>query len=118
MWCRWAPSQELIWGRKVPPEETTARKFRHLLERYKLGKKLLLTMNGYLARNGIKISNSTTVDTTIINAQISAKNHHGNRDPEMHQAAEGKQWYVGMNAHVAVDSRHMLIHTVLAILAN
>ena len=61
---------------------------RHLLERHKLGKKLLSTVNGYLARNGIKIS-GTIVDATVISAPSSTKNKDGKRDPEMHQAAKG-----------------------------
>jgi len=28
-----------------------------------------------------------------------------NVTPEMHQTAEGKQWYFGMKAHIGVDSR-------------
>ena len=60
---------------------------RHLLERHKLGKKLLSTVNGYLARNGIKISNGTIVDATVISAPSSTKNKDGK--PEMHQAAKG-----------------------------
>ena len=42
----------------------------------------------------------------------------GKRDPEMHQTAKGKQWYFGMKAHIGVDSRTKLIHTVLASAAN
>jgi IS5 family transposase len=105
-------------GQESAPDETTVCKFRHLLERNKLGKKLLSTVNEYLARNGIKISKGTIVDATIIGAPSSTKNKQGERDPEMHQTAKGKQWYFGMKAHVAVDSRHKLIHTVLASAAN
>lgn len=105
-------------GQESAPDETTVCKFRHLLERNKLGKKLLSTVNEYLARNGIKISKGTIVDATIIGAPSSIKNRKGERDPEMHQTAKGKQWYFGMKAHVAVDSRHKLIHTVLASAAN
>ena len=36
----------------------------------------------------------------------------------MHQTAKGKQWYFGMKAHIGVDSRTKLIHTVLASAAN
>jgi IS5 family transposase len=105
-------------GQESAPDETTVCKFRHLLERNKLGKKLLSTVNEYLARNGIKISKGTIVDATIIGAPSSTKNKQGERDPEMHQTAKGKQWYFGMKAHVAVDSRQKLIHTVLASAAN
>ena len=82
-------------GQEGAPDETTVCKFRHLLERQKLGKKLLKTVNAYLARNGIKISNGTIVDATIISAPSSTKNQDGKRDPEMHQTAKGKQWYFG-----------------------
>ena len=105
-------------GHEGAPDETTVCKFRHLLERHKLGKKLLATVNTYLARNGIKISNGTIVDATIISAPSSTKNKEGKRDPEMHQVAKGQQWYFGMKAHVGVDSRHKIIHTILASAAN
>ena len=69
-------------GQEGAPDETRVCKFRHLLERHKLGKKLLSTVNGYLARNGIKISNGTIVDATIISAPSSTKNKDGKRDGE------------------------------------
>ena len=100
------------------PDETTVCKFRHLLERHKLGKKLLSTVNDYLHRQGIKITRGTIVDATIINAPSSTKNKKGERDPEMHQTAKGKQWYFGMKAHIGVDSATKLVHTVLASAAN
>jgi IS5 family transposase len=105
-------------GSEAAPDETTICKFRHLLEKHKLGKKLLVTMNEYLRRHGIKISNGTIVDATIISAPSSTKNQDGKRDPEMHQTAKGQQWYFGMKAHVGVDSKTKLIHTILASAAN
>jgi IS5 family transposase len=105
-------------GSEAAPDETTICKFRHLLEKHKLGKKLLVTMNEYLRRNGIKISNGTIVDATIISAPSSTKNQDGKRDPEMHQTAKGQQWYFGMKAHIGVDSKTKLIHTILASAAN
>ena len=56
------------------PDKTTICKFRHLLERNKLGKTLLRAVNEHLHRNGIKISNGTIVDSTIIGAPSSPKN--------------------------------------------
>lgn len=105
-------------GSEGAPDETTICKFRHRLERHKLGKTLLKAVNEYLRANGIKISNGTIVDATIISAPSSTKNKDGKRDPEMHQTAKGQQWYFGMKAHVAVDSRHKLFHTVLVSAAN
>ena len=105
-------------GSEGAPDETTVCKFRHLLERNKLGKKLLGTVNEHLKRSGIKITSGTIVDATIISAPTSTKNQDGKRDPEMHQTAKGKQWYFGMKAHIGVDSRTKLVHTVLASAAN
>jgi len=105
-------------GVEGAPDETTICKFRHLLERNKLGKTLLRAVNEHLHRNGIKISNGTIVHATIIGAPSSTKNKEGKRDPEMHQVAKGKQWYFGMKAHVGVDSKTKLIHTILASAAN
>ena len=105
-------------GVEGAPDETTICKFRHLLERNKLGKTLLRAVNEHLHRNGIKISNGTIVDATIIGAPSSTKNKDGKRDPEMHQTAKGKQWYFGMKAHIGVDSKTKLIHTILASAAN
>jgi IS5 family transposase len=105
-------------GAEGAPDETTVCKFRHLLERNKLGKVLLSEVNNHLHRSGIKIAKGTIVDATIIGAPSSTKNKDGKRDPEMHQTAKGQQWYFGMKAHVGVDSKTKLIHTVLASAAN
>ena len=107
-------------GSEGAPDETTICKFRHRLERNKLGKTLLKAVNEYLRTNGIKIANGTIVDATIIGdtEKSSTKNQLGKRDPEMHQTAKGQQWYFGMKAHVGVDSRSKLIHTILASAAN
>ena len=40
------------------------------------------------------------------------------RDPDMHQTKKGRQWYFGMKAHIGVDSRTKVIHTVVATAAN
>jgi IS5 family transposase len=105
-------------GREAAPDETTVCKFRHLLERHKLGKELFVAVNQHLKSQGIKVTRGTIVDATIINAPTSTKNRDGKRDPEMHQTAKGKQWFFGMKAHVGVDSKTKLIHTVLASAAN
>ena len=36
----------------------------------------------------------------------------------MHQTGEGNQWYFGMKAHIGMDSRTKLIHSVVATAAN
>ncbi|MGH9848010.1 MAG: IS5 family transposase [Blastocatellia bacterium] len=105
-------------GREPAPDETTICKFRHRLEEHELGKQIFATVNAHLASHGFKVSTGTIVDATIIAAPSSTKNQKGERDPEMHQTKKGNQWYFGMKAHVGVDSRHKIIHSVAASAAN
>lgn len=105
-------------GREPAPDETTVCKFRHRLERHGLGKKIFAAVKQYLHENGLKVTTGTIVDATIISAPSSTKNKDRKRDPEMHQTAKGNQWYFGMKAHLGVDSKTRLIHTVLASAAN
>jgi IS5 family transposase len=105
-------------GCEPVPDETTVCKFRHLLEQHNLGERMLGTVNLHLQAQGVRITTGTIVDATIIHAPCSTKNREGERDPEMHQTRKGQQWYFGMKAHVGVDSKHKLIHTVVATSAN
>lgn len=50
------------------PDESTICRFRHLLERHELGRKLFEEVHDYLQRQGIKVSRGTLVDATMINA--------------------------------------------------
>jgi IS5 family transposase len=100
------------------PNETVICKFRHLLERNKLGIVLLKAANDHPHRSCIKITKRTIVDATIIGPPSSTRYQDGQRDPEMHQTAKGQQWYFGMRAYVGVDSKTKLVHTVLASAAN
>ena len=109
---------EIDLGREPVPDETTICKFRHLMEQYNLGDELFRIMNVYLEENGMKVSRGTIVDATIINAPSSTKNKDKQRDPEMRQTRKGNQWYFGMKAHVGVDSRTKMIHSVVATAAN
>lgn len=105
-------------GREPAPDETTICKFRHLLESRNLGERLFALIAEYLKENGMKVSAGTIVDATIINAPSSTKNREKARDPEMHQTKKGNQWYFGMKAHVGVDSRTKLIHSMATTAAN
>jgi IS5 family transposase len=105
-------------GREAAPDETTVCKFRHLLEKHKLGKAIFAKVNEHLKSQGMKVSTGTIVDASIINAPSSTKNRDKKRDPEMHQTKKGNQWYFGMKAHIGVDSRSKLIHSVVASAAN
>jgi IS5 family transposase len=105
-------------GREPAPDETTVCKFRHLLEQHGLGRVLFDEVGRHLRAQGLTLSTGTIVDATIIAAPSSTKNATGTRDPEMHQTKKGRQWYFGMKAHVGVDSRTKLIHSVEATPAN
>jgi IS5 family transposase len=48
----------------------------------------------------------------------STKNAKGERDPEMHQTRKGNQWYFGMKAHVGVDSKSGIVHSVCTTAAS
>ena len=105
-------------GRERAPDDTTVCRFRHLLEQHDLGSRLFEEVHRHLEAKGLKVSTGTIVDATIINAPSSTKNADKARDPDMHQTKKGNQWYFGMKAHIGVDSRTKLIHTVVATAAN
>ena len=105
-------------GREPVPDETTICKFRHLMEKHNLGDHLFHLVNQYLKENGLKVSRGTIVDASIISAPSSTKNKKKERDPDMHQTRKGKQRYFGMKAHIGMDSRTKLIHSVVATPAN
>ncbi|MGH9440310.1 MAG: IS5 family transposase [Terriglobia bacterium] len=99
-------------GRAAAPDETTILRFRRLLETHGLCGQILDTVNDYLAGEGLRISTGTIVDATIIHAPSSTKNSKQERDPEMHQTRKGNQWYFGMKAHIGVDSKTAIVHSV------
>ena len=105
-------------GREPVPDETTICNFRHMLERHDLGRRLFEAVHEHLDRRGIKVATGTIVDATIISAPSSTKNADHARDPDMHQTRKGNQWYFGMKAHIGVDSKTKVIHTVVATAAN
>jgi IS5 family transposase len=99
-------------GAAPAPDETTVLRFRHLLERHQLGEAILRVVNLHLESQGIRITTGTIVDATIIPAPSSTKNKTGERDPEMHQTKKGNQWYFGLKAHIGVDSKETVVHSV------
>jgi IS5 family transposase len=100
------------------PDETTILNFRHLLEESDLADDIFATVNKHLARKGLLLKKGSIVDATIIAAPSSTKNASGERDPEMHQAKKGNQYYFGMKAHIGVDADSGLVHTVTTTAAN
>ena len=99
-------------GRAAAPDETTILRFRRLLEQHELCGQILDTVNHYLGSKGLRISTGTIVDATIIAAPSSTKNSKKERDPEMHQTRKGNQWFFGAKAHIGVDSKEGIVHSV------
>ena len=92
--------------------------FRHLLEAHDLGAAMFAKIGTLLQANGMKLSNGTIVDATLIAAPPSVKNQDKTRDPEMHQVKKGNQWHFGMKLHIGVDSASGLIHSASVTAAN
>ena len=105
------------WSERLP-DETTILRFRHLLDKHRLAPQILAVVNDLLQAKGLLLRAGTVVDATLIAAPSSTKNAGGTRDPEMHQAKKGNQWYFGMKAHIGVDADSGLVHTVRGTAAN
>lgn len=54
----------------------------------------------------------TAVDATLITAPSSTKNQSGKRDPEMSSTQKNGKWHFGMKAHVGVDQKSGLVHSL------
>ena len=105
-------------GREPVPDSTTITKFRKLLNENKLGEALFAKVGQELQARGFKVNTGTIVDATLIGAPSSTKNADKARDPEMHQARKGQQWYFGMKLHIGVDSQSGLVHSAVVTAAN
>ncbi|MFM4857571.1 IS5 family transposase [Aeromonas hydrophila] len=81
------------------PDRTTIMNFRHLLELHQLARQLFEAVNQWLCDAGIMMKQEE-------------------RDPEMHQTKKGNQWYFGMKAHIGVDAKSGLTHSLETTSAN
>lgn len=100
------------------PDETTILKFRHLLERHELTAKLFAEVTELLEEQQLLLRQGTIVDATIVAAPPSTKNASRSRDPEMSQTKKGNTWHFGMKAHIGVDAKSGLAHTVVVTTAS
>lgn len=105
-------------GDDAIPDETTILHFRHLLEKHNLTEQIFTQVQGYLEDRGLMLRRGTIMDATIIAAPSSTKNQDKARDPEMSSTKKGNQWHFGMKAHIGVDSRTGLAHTVICTTAS
>ena len=102
---------------QVPDGDTLGR-FRNLLIRNNLQEKLFAQVVGLLAQRGLILKKGTIVDSTFIESPSSTKNQKKERDPEAHSAKKGNTWHFGYKAHIGVDSKSGLVHTVKVTAAN
>lgn len=100
------------------PDATTLLKFRHLIEKHKIGEQIFADVTRRLQEAGLMMHGGSIVDATIISAPSSTKNREGKRDPEMHQTKKGNQWYHGMKVHAGVDAGSGYVHTITGTAAN
>jgi IS5 family transposase len=105
-------------GREPVPDATSLLRFRHLLEKHRLGQAIFAEVGRLLQAKGLKLAAGTIVDATIIAAPSSTKNAEQQRDPEMKQTKKGNQWHFGMKVHVGTDSRSGLVHSAVVTAAN
>jgi IS5 family transposase len=94
------------------PDESTVLHFRHLLETHQLAEAIFARVRAQLEQRGLLLQTGTVVDATILAAPCSTKNQAGSRDPQMSSTQKAGQWHFGMKAHIGVDVRSGLVHTV------
>lgn len=100
-------------GCEAVPDATTMLKFRHLLEKHKLGEQIFAEVGRVLQASGMKLASGTIVDATLIGAPGSTKNGQKARDPEMRQTKKNGNWHFGMKLHIGVDSQSGLAHSAV-----
>jgi len=91
-------------GNEPVPDETTICKFRHLLEAHGLGERIFQEVNAHLEEKGLRLSEWTIMDATIINAPSSTK--------------KGNLYYFGMKIHLGVDRESRTVHSLVTTPAN
>jgi IS5 family transposase len=99
-------------GTDSVPDATTVLQFRRLLERNTLTVAIFEAIATLLDERKLLMREGTIVDATILSAPPSTKNAARARDPEMHSTRKGQQWYFGMKAHIGVDAKSGLVHSL------
>lgn len=76
------------------PDATTLLKFRRLLERNGLTKRMFEVINAHLTEQGLFLRQGAVVGAMLIAAAPSTQNKERARDPGMKQTKKGNQWCV------------------------
>ncbi|MDP0590326.1 MAG: hypothetical protein QS748_14510 [Candidatus Endonucleobacter bathymodioli] len=77
-----------------------------------MARKIFTAVNDWLSDPCPAGQRTHAVDATIIDASNSTKNKAGEHDPEMHQTKKDNQWHLAMKAHIGVDARTKLTHSL------
>lgn len=101
-----------LLSKETVPDETTILNFRHLLEEYNLQEQLFKIVNRLLEEKGLMMKEGTIVDATIVSASSSTKNKDKKRDEEMSSTKKNGTWHFGMKAHIGVDAKSGLVHSI------
>ena len=102
---------------QVPDGDTLGR-FRNLLIEHNLQQRLFTQVVALLTERNLILKKGTIVDSTFIEAPSSTKNKDKKRDPEAHSAKKGSTWHFGYKAHVGVDHKTDIVHTLEVTNAN
>lgn len=102
---------------QIPNGDTIGR-FRNILVKNGIQEKLFLQVVEILNSKGLILKKGTIVDSTIISAPSSTKNKERKRDIDAHSVKKGNAWYFGYKAHIGVDGKTGLVHTIKVTSAN
>jgi len=91
------------------PDRTTLCKFRKILEKNGINKKIFEEMNRRYKESGIIFKEGAIVDATIIEAPDSLKNKDKRRDEEMSATRKNNRYYFGFKANIAADKDSGLV---------
>lgn len=86
------------------PDNTTIMNFRHLLERHNLARTIFDEVVRWPSDAGVLLKEGSLMDATIIEAPNSTK--------------KGNQWHFGLKAHIGVDARTGVTHSLTTTSAN
>ena len=100
------------------PDGDTIGWFRALLVERGLQERLYRQVLELLQARGLLLKKGTIMDSTIIAAPPSTKNHEKKRDPDACQTKKGNTRHFGYKAHIGVDQDTGLVHHLEVTAAN
>jgi len=104
-------------GREAP-DATTLCKFRAILENNKLSQKIFSEQTKTFTEKGIMLREGTIVDATIIECPKSTKNKENAFPEGTGHTKKNNQSFTGVKAHVGVDKKSGLVHSLVVTPAN